>query len=49
VRRVVAPLGEKFRTVMQEHKLEREWADVLAIVAKWEGHTTADGRRKLQV
>ena len=39
-------VGERFREVMEENKTEREWADVLKIVARWEGHTSAEGRRE---
>jgi hypothetical protein len=41
-------VGQRFRALMKERKIEREWADVLAIIANWEGHTTAEGRRKIQ-
>jgi hypothetical protein len=41
-------VGERFRSVMKESKREGEWADVLAIIAGWEGHTTAEGRRKME-
>jgi hypothetical protein len=40
-------VGERFRALMEENKTEREWADVLKMIARWEGHTTAEGRRKL--
>ena len=41
-------VGERFRAVMAEHKKESEWKDVLEIIARWEGKTTAEGRRKAQ-
>jgi hypothetical protein len=41
-------VGERFRAVVKENKKESEWADVLEIIARWEGHTTAEGRRKVQ-
>src|SRR5262249_6726609 len=40
-------VGERFQAQMAENKTESEWADVLAIIAEWKGHTTAEGRRKL--
>src|SRR5262249_40342271 len=40
-------VGERFRALMTENKMESDWADVLTIIAQWEGHTTAEGRRKL--
>ena len=42
-------VGERFRALMKEHKRENEWADVLEIIARWQGRTTAEGRRKMQV
>jgi Homing endonuclease associated repeat len=40
--------GERFRALVMENKMESEWADVLEIIAKWEGKTTAEGRRTVQ-
>lgn len=39
--------GERFRALVLENKKESEWADVLKIIAQWEGRTTAEGRRKM--
>ena len=41
-------VGERFRAVMRESKRESEWVDVLGIIARWEGQTTAEGRRKME-
>jgi hypothetical protein len=41
-------VGERFRALVAENKTESEWTDVLKIIAKWDGHTTAEGRRKAQ-
>jgi hypothetical protein len=41
-------VGERFRAVVHENKTESEWADVLGIIAKWQGQTTAEGRRKME-
>lgn len=41
-------VGERFRALMKAHQKESEWADVLKIIAAWEGRTTAEGRRKMQ-
>jgi hypothetical protein len=40
-------VGERFCALVQQNKTESEWADVLKIVARWEGRTTAEGRRKM--
>jgi hypothetical protein len=40
--------GERFCAIVQENKTQSEWADVLEIVRRWEGSTTAVGRRKMQ-
>jgi hypothetical protein len=40
-------VGDRFRVVIKEHKQESAWADVLETIARWEGKTTAEGRRKM--
>jgi len=40
-------VGERFQAEMARRKSEKEWADVLAIIAQWKGSTTAEGRRKM--
>ena len=41
-------VGERFRAAIKESKRESEWDDVLKIIARWEGQTTAEGRRKME-
>jgi hypothetical protein len=41
-------LGARFRALAKEQKMESEWADVLAMIARWEGATTVAGRRRMQ-
>jgi hypothetical protein len=40
--------GERFCALVAENKTQGEWADVLEIIARWEGKTTAAGRRTVQ-
>ena len=42
-------VGERFRAIVKERKRESAWTDVLAIVAAWEGKTTAEGRRRMKI
>jgi hypothetical protein len=41
-------VGARFRALAKEQKMESEWADVLAMIARWEGATTVAGRRRMQ-
>jgi hypothetical protein len=41
-------VGERFRKEMSARKTKHEWADVLAMIARWHGSTTAEGRRKMR-
>jgi hypothetical protein len=43
-----ARVGSRFRALAKEQKMESDWADVLAMIAQWEGATTVAGRRRMQ-